>query len=85
MKLLRYQFNKSTSLKQLVAFKVTGLRELALYPTIASQRFGYSSSASPQPTEKETNKSADGQEKAETEANGESAAAEETDSTGSNF
>ncbi|OVA10057.1 GrpE nucleotide exchange factor [Macleaya cordata] len=67
---------------QCVAFQVTGLNELARNPT-ASQRFWYSSSASPEPTDKETNQSGDGQETTLENNNTSTKAAEETEKTGS--
>lgn len=55
---------------QLAAFQVTGLRESTLNPCSSSQLFWYSSSASPEQSDKETNQSVDREGKAETEANG---------------
>ncbi|RZC89750.1 hypothetical protein C5167_035746 [Papaver somniferum] len=58
------------SINQLAAFQVTGLRESTLNPCSSSQLFWYSSSASPEQSDKETNQSVDREGKAETEANG---------------
>ncbi|KAI3973815.1 hypothetical protein MKX01_030391 [Papaver californicum] len=75
--------SSNKSINQLAAFQVTGLGESTLNPCSSSQLFWYSSSASPEQSDKETNQSRDGEGKAETKANGDGGNAEQTDANGS--
>ncbi|KAI3928519.1 hypothetical protein MKW98_024120 [Papaver atlanticum] len=70
--------SSNKSINQLAAFQVTGLRESTLNPCSSSQLFWYSSSASPEQSDKETNQSVDSEGKAETKANGNDENAQQT-------
>ncbi|KAI3988040.1 hypothetical protein MKX01_011829 [Papaver californicum] len=85
-KILSYNIHtlrsSNKSINQLASFQLTGLRESTLNPCSSSQLFWYSSSASPEQSDKETNQSRDGEGKAETKANGDGGNAEQTEANG---